>query len=96
MKKSGANKILYDKRVLKEDLSRLDSVMRKRVLAAIESKLTTHPHIYGEPLHFELRGYWRLRAADWRIIYEILDKNTVLIHMIGHRSDVYDQLKRRN
>ncbi len=42
----------------------------------------------------KLRGYvnrWRIRVGDYRVIYEVYDKElVVLIVKIGHRSDVYE------
>lgn len=31
----------------------------------------------------------RLRAGDWRILFTI-DGETILIHAVGHRRDIYD------
>ncbi|MCG2773202.1 MAG: type II toxin-antitoxin system RelE/ParE family toxin [Desulfobacterales bacterium] len=36
------------------------------------------------------RAGWRVRAGDFRIIYEIDDKReTILVLHIGHRRDIY-------
>ncbi|MGO8704205.1 MAG: type II toxin-antitoxin system RelE family toxin [Candidatus Brocadiia bacterium] len=36
------------------------------------------------------REAWRIRIADYRIIYEIEDaRHTILVVVIGHRSSVY-------
>jgi mRNA interferase RelE/StbE len=40
----------------------------------------------------KLRGRegWRIRVADYRVIYEIDDaEKTIVVIQIGHRSDVY-------
>jgi len=38
----------------------------------------------------ELRGLWRFRVGDWRVVYRIdEDRRTVLVLMIGHRRGVY-------
>ena len=94
MKKSGLNKTTYDRRVVREDLSHLDSTVKERIKFVIEAKLTTYPEIYGKPLHSRLRRYWKLRVGHWRIIYEILNKE-VIVHIIGHRSDVYKKIEKR-
>ena len=43
-----------------------------------------------EALTGNLAGLHKLRVGDYRVIYEILrDEETIVIHAIGHRSDVY-------
>jgi mRNA interferase RelE/StbE len=38
------------------------------------------------------RDAWRIRIGDYRVIYEIHDKELrILVLMIGHRKDVYRQ-----
>ena len=47
----------------------------------------------GKYLENELSGYLSLRAKRYRIIYKIDDnKNTIQIHYVGHRKDVYELL----
>lgn len=31
----------------------------------------------------------RLRAGDWRVLFTVKD-NTITIHAVGHRRDIYD------
>jgi mRNA interferase RelE/StbE len=36
------------------------------------------------------RDGWRIAVAEWRVIYEIDDaQQTVTVHHVGHRRDVY-------
>ena len=43
-----------------------------------------------EALTGDLRGLYKLRVGDYRVLYEILhDQETIIVHIIGHRSDVY-------
>jgi mRNA interferase RelE/StbE len=40
----------------------------------------------------ELSGLYKLREGDYRIIYEIVHKEKVIIlHSIGHRREVYQK-----
>ena len=66
----------------------------RRISDAIESRLTLHPHQYGAPLRKTLKGYWKLRAGDYRVVYK-LEKDEVLILAIRHRKTVYDDIVRR-
>ncbi|MGB9594628.1 MAG: type II toxin-antitoxin system RelE family toxin, partial [Anaerolineae bacterium] len=43
-----------------------------------------------EALAGDLAGLYKLRVGDYRVIYEIIhEEETIVIHMIGHRSDIY-------
>ena len=50
-----------------------------------------NPRLYGKPLVDNLKGYWRYRVGDYRLIAHIQDEIlTIEIIKIGHRRDVYD------
>ena len=83
-----AHWILYHPRVLTEDLPAVNRNLYARISRAIEHRLTTEPVYYGEPLRHRLKGFWKLRVGDYRIIFRVSDQ-TVLIVAIGHRKDVY-------
>lgn len=83
--------IIYRPLVVKEDIPRLDSKIKTRIKKAIEQKLLTSPEIFGLPLRHSLKGHRKLRVGDWRIIFRI-DKNTIIILIIQHRSKVYENL----
>ena len=43
-----------------------------------------------EPLTGELTGLFKARVGDYRVIYELLhDEHLLIIHAIGHRRDIY-------
>lgn len=83
-----AYRILYHPLVIRDDIPRLDKPWREAVKTAIEAKLTTQPDLFGIPLRQSLKGCRKLRVSDYRVIYRI-EKETVKILIIGHRSDVY-------
>ncbi len=80
--------ILYEKRVIKEDVACLSQATKIRIRKAIEEKLMISPEMYGKPLRGSLKPYWSLRVGDYRIIYTI-KKKVVTVFIIGHRSKVY-------
>ena len=71
-----------------EDVVRLDPDARRRILRAIRRKLTVDPRAFGKPLAGPLRGYWRLRVDDYRVIYRIEDRRLVVVIVkVGIRRD---------
>lgn len=78
----------------KEDTKSLDERLKKRIKTAIENRLTTAPHQYGEPLRKTLKGYWKLRVGDYRVVYKIMG-NEVWILGISHRKEVYEKIEKR-
>ena len=78
----------YHELVLKEDIAKLSASNKKQIKRAIEEKLVTHPELYGKPLRQSLKGYRKLRVGDYRVIFRI-EKQTIKILMIEHRSQVY-------
>lgn len=77
--------IVYDERVEK-DLISLGNPIAKRVLKAINEKLTTSPDLVGSPLRRPLTNCRKLRVGDTRVIYKVNDKIIqVLIIAIGPR-----------
>ncbi len=74
--------------VWEEDFKRLDTPARQRIVRAIRAKLTTHPAEFGKPLAGVLKGYWRLRVGDYRVMYRIEhDRLIVLVIKVGIRRD---------
>ena len=71
-------------------LGRLPDNVRDAALATIFGPVAKNPHRAGKPLGDELSGLRSARRGDYRIAYEILeDEMVVLIHRIQHRRHVY-------
>ncbi|MDH3260734.1 MAG: type II toxin-antitoxin system RelE/ParE family toxin [Acidimicrobiia bacterium] len=71
-------------------LNRLSDKVRDAALAAIFGPIAENPQRLGKPLVGELEGLRSTRRGDYRIIYEIFeDDQTVLIHRVQQRRDVY-------
>jgi len=58
----------YHPAVRSEDLTLIDRKTKTRIRKAIETRLQTAPHQYGQPLRKTLKGYWKLRVGDYRIV----------------------------
>ena len=85
--------IVYHPRV-KEDIELLDKKQRKIVAKAVENRLGNEPEKYGKPLRGSLKGYWKLRIGDIRVIFKII-KNEVQILGIINRKLVYETIVKR-
>jgi len=86
--------IRYHSDVKNVDLSLIDANIQKRIKMAIETRLMTAPHQYGEPLRKTLKGYWKLRVGDYRIVFKIVD-HEIYILVIIHRKKVYEKIGKR-
>ena len=85
--------LLYHDEV-KTDTAKLDEKMKERIKTAVETRLTTAPHLYGEPLRKNLKRYWKLRVGDYRVVFKIVKKE-VWIFGIIHRKEVYKEITKR-
>jgi mRNA-degrading endonuclease RelE of RelBE toxin-antitoxin system len=71
-------------------LNRLPDKVRHAALETIFGPIAENPRRLGKPLVGELEGLRSARRGDYRVIYEILeDDEIVLIHRVQHRRDVY-------
>lgn len=86
---------MYSIRLLKaatRDLQKLDRTVAKAILGRLEwlSKNLQDTKLF--PLKGDLRGLYKLREGSYRIIFEILHEDRIImVHFIGHRRDVYKQ-----
>lgn len=76
------------KRSASRDLGRIARGDRERIVSAID-RLAEQPHA-GYPLKGDLRGLRRVRVGDYRVVYEVLDDElVVLVVRAAHRGEVY-------
>ena len=84
-------RIAFDDKARKQ-LSKLDNTVRENIIFYLSRKeLLQSPQSFGKALSANLKGYWRYRVGDYRIICDIREKELiVLIVEIGHRKNIYD------
>jgi mRNA interferase RelE/StbE len=84
---------MYQIRILDEaarELGRLDKSVGQRIVKRIRWLGENLEDIDPLALRGDLAGLYKLRVGDYRVLYEILgDKKTIVIHLIGHRKDIY-------
>jgi mRNA interferase RelE/StbE len=89
-----AYRLFYHPEVKTKDIPRLNRDVATRIQRAIENRLALEPQRYGAPLRRTLKGYWKLRVGDYRVVFRIV-KNEVWISAIMHRRDVYQRIEAR-
>jgi mRNA-degrading endonuclease RelE of RelBE toxin-antitoxin system len=68
----------------------LHEPMHRRILAALE-RLQNWPSVSGaKPLRGELKGCFRVRCGDWRIVFRPRGDDSVYVLRIDNRRDVYE------
>ena len=78
------------KRSAAKELADIPNPARTRIVEAIDS-LSEEP-LTGRPLKGGMRGLRRLRVGGYRVVYELLDGElVVLVVRVAHRSDAYRQ-----
>jgi mRNA interferase RelE/StbE len=78
------------KRSAQKSLADLPNKTYEKVKSAI-LELSDNPRPHGSS-KLTNRDGWRIRIGDYRVIYEINDKEvTILVLAIGHRGDIYDR-----
>ena len=81
-------KVEYLESVVKDDISKLPKIEKKKIKKAIEERLTQDSVRFGKPLRYSLRGCRRMRVGNYRVIFKLKTK-IVLIVKIGHRKKIY-------
>jgi mRNA interferase RelE/StbE len=81
-------KIVYHPDVRDIDIPSLNARLKNRLRKAIEERLVSAPHHCGEPLRKTLKGYWKLRVGDYRVVFKIAGDDIQMLGII-HRNDVY-------
>ena len=71
-------------------LSKIDKITAKKIRNKVENYLTKDPYNNGKPLTGQHKGFYRYRFSDYRVIYEIKEKELIiLVIKVGHRKEVY-------
>jgi len=89
-----AYRLKYHPDVKRSDLPKIDAKNRDMIKGVIEERLATQPEAYGKPLRRTLKGYWKLRVGDYRVVFKV-SSNTIFIFGIIHRKEVYNLIKKR-
>ena len=79
-------------RAADRDLRKLGSEAERLITRYLRERIATadDPRRFGHALTGDLKGLWRYRVGDYRIVASIEDDRfVVLVVPIGHRREVY-------
>ena len=75
-----------------KQLNKLDNPIKLKILKYIKKNLnnTDNPKKFGKALRYNLKGFWRYRVENYRIIVKIEESELViLIVQIDKRDKIY-------
>ncbi len=83
---------MYQVRILdaaSRELSRLDKQTGLRIVKWIRWLAKNLATVRPIALKRDLAGLYKLRVGDYRVVYELLHKEeVVVVHLIGHRREI--------
>lgn len=84
---------MYEIRILDgaiRDLKRLDKFTGRRIVKRINWLAENFDDVQQTQLTHNLSGLYKLRVGNYRVFYQPLENESVLvIHQIGHRRNIY-------
>lgn len=80
---------LYIYSKAKKEYNKLDKTTKQKIKQKLYD-LEKNPYL---GIHLKKVKFWKLRVEDYRIIYEIKDKEIIVL-IINHRKNVYDKFYR--
>ena len=75
-----------------KEFSKLDHYTQTIIIKWIEKHIENceNPRDFGKALTNNLKGLWRYRIGDYRLLCEIHDNELIIFALsIGHRKEVY-------
>ena len=72
------------------ELAQLDKQVARRVVKRIRWLAANMEVVKPDALSGDLAGLYKLRVGDYRVVYEVLHTEQVLVvHLVGHRREIY-------
>jgi mRNA interferase RelE/StbE len=73
-----------------DQLEKLDATIVRRILIRISWLAKNFDNIKPQALTGTLKGYFKLRAGHYRVIYTVnRRRKEIIIEYMGHRKDIY-------
>lgn len=84
---------MYELRILDEairDLQRTDKTIARRIVKRLNWLAANLDKTNREKLTGEFSDFYKFRVGDYRVLYQILDdEQVIVIHQVGHRREIY-------
>ena len=83
--------LMYSEKAQKQ-LNKLDNSMKSKILKYIDQNLfdTDNQKKFGKALRYNLKGFWRYRVENYRIIVKIEENELlILVVQIDKRNKIY-------
>jgi mRNA interferase RelE/StbE len=90
MKKSGHKvvyRLIYPPDVAKVDLPIIDEKNKSMIRRAIEERLAIQPEVFGAPLQRNLKGYWKLRVGEYRVVYQVSGSSLKILGIVHRKME---------
>jgi len=73
-----------------EEFEALDGAVKKQVLSKLREVARAQPWPHEALTGKQFKGLFKLRAGDYRLIYRVVDRETLDFLYLGHRREVYN------
>lgn len=85
-------KVIYSEMAIKS-LKKLDKPVQRMIISYMDKvAMLAEPRARGKALSANLRGFWRYRVGDYRILCEIVDEKLIICVVdVDHRKNIYDR-----
>lgn len=72
------------------ELAQLDKQVARRVVKRTQWLAANVEAVKPDALGGDLAGLYKLRVGDYRVVYEVLhSEQVIVVHLIGHRREIY-------
>ena len=72
------------------ELAQLDKQVARRVVKRTQWLAANVEAVKPDALSGDLAGLYKLRVGDYRVVYEVLrSEQVIVVHLIGHRREIY-------
>ena len=86
---SGSSSLQLSNSASSRKISSVGPSAARRIVKAIDEKLTRAPLQFGVPLSGNLADFRKLRVGDFRVVYQVHEKNVVVyVLAVGPRRDM--------
>jgi len=74
-----------------KQLRTIDRSSSLKIQKYLKERVAPNPMTFGKALSVNLRGFWRYRIGDYRMVCDVRENELiVLVVKVGHRSKVYE------